>query len=405
MRYNEGTGGLMARLMTGDRPPVRTSVRAVPGPIDSPSPSMAAAVLGGALTNGSTTTTPKDVGPRHDPHRVDAGELVLRHDQILETTRGEANAHASPAERLIDARRSVRAMQQDTRRATSKTPEALMLDMSDVIAPDGDRADAIHGARPGETRRSDGPYQTASTSTTDTDTAYAPMRVAGEDGVPVVPAGPIMDRRDAYRLVMAHRRRDPRTSSAIMDAAGVSRLHANPMLNHGRPGNDASLVAVAALYGVPIGFETVKGVRSEFYEGLDPDDVRGPEVLSRSAAGRLGSIAQKAGAGSAKSPGPRSTMQKPREDGGADQGDDEADLREDSRIAADMIDLVADFAERLLATRRRERRAIRRAAEADLREKSARAAAIASGLRAKDAEDRLSEARTILRRTRRLLES
>jgi len=96
-----------------------------------------------------------------------------------------------------------------------------------------------------------------------------------------IPTEPMTDRADIYRLVMAHRRRDPRPSTEIMKAVGGFDNQCTSMLNKGLPPTDAALVAVAAHYGIPTAIEPKRLRDMSHYAGLAKADVIGPEPLSR----------------------------------------------------------------------------------------------------------------------------
>lgn len=242
-----------------------------------------------------------------------------------------------------------------------------------------------------------------------TDSGYSPMPVLDADGLPVIPSSPVMDRRDLYRLVMAYRRLDPRTSSEIVDAAGVGRMHANPMLNHGRPGNDLTLMAVARLYGIEPGFTAGRGVDASHYDGMDHADVIGPAVLSANEAGRRGSAAPRrtrpntVGPSSPKraddtvAPDVVTSRSRMR-----DENDARPTESGDSLIDR-LIRTAGELGRRLLEATIGEARANARADEAEYLAKEAKAAAIAAEMRASEAERLLGEARHVMLRVRSLL--
>lgn len=235
---------------------------------------------------------------------------------------------------------------------------------------------------------------------------YVPMPVLDETGLPVRPTTPVTDRRDLYRLVMAHRRRDPRTSSAIMDAAGAGRMYANPMLNHGRPGNDISLIAVARLYGIEPGFAAGRGVDLSSYVGMARDDVRGPEVLSASDAGRLGAMAHRSPVVRDMPESRDEAISATVDETGASVTARPSSKDEDgahSTLIARLVETARTLGDRLIESASRERRAGERVMEAELLANKAKAAAIASEMRAAEAEAGLAEARTILGQVRDML--
>lgn len=252
--------------------------------------------------------------------------------------------------------------------------------------------------------------RTADPAEVGTTADYQPMAVLDEQGRPLRPSSPIGDRRDVYRLVMAHRRLDPRTSSEIVDAAGVGRMHANTMLNHGRPGNDLTLMAVARLYGIEPGFTAGRGVDPSHYAGMDPCEVMGPEVLSARDAGRRGSVAQRRSAAPRPASSPAAhdgTDDEASEDHGRimDRRDVGAECPEsDETLLERLMKAAGDLRRRFIEATLGEARANARAAEAEYLAKKAKAAAMAAEMRAAEAERLLEDARGALLQVRSLIE-
>ena len=118
----------------------------------------------------------------------------------------------------------------------------------------------------------------------DTHAVTAPVDATSDADAIRIPTEPMTDRADIYRLIMAIRRRDPRSSTEIMADIGAFDNQCTSMLNRGVPPTDAALVGVAAHYGIPTSIEMRRRRDMSHYVGLAKADVIGPEPLSREEA-------------------------------------------------------------------------------------------------------------------------
>lgn len=157
--------------------------------------------------------------------------------------------------------------------------------VADDQVEDADAAEANHTSQTVEAEFSQAEAGTddagVETAVLDAPASDAPKDVATDaDPIPT-PAEPMTDRADVYRLIMLHRRRDPRPSTEIMKAVGGFDNQCTSMLNKGVPPTDAALIAVAAHYGIPTAIEPTRLRDMSHYAGLDNADVIGPVPLSR----------------------------------------------------------------------------------------------------------------------------
>lgn len=285
--------------------------------------------------------------PSFEPFR----KKPTRHPEDLAVrpamTLTDISARLTHARRMLDDPRSNDRPSQE---------EPLLLELSQIIAPPVDH-DPIGDEESAEATDASG-------------SDYQPISVVDHQGRPLRPLVPLVDRRDVYRLVMAHRRLDDRTSAEIMDAAGVGRTYANSMLNRGEPGNDASLLAVAALYDVPVAIAPRRGIDLSLYQGMDGSDVVGPPVLTpREIARRGGKAVHERAADRRRPASGRLDPITPPSDALDADGKDE----EDRDPGDDFVATLARFGRILIEARAAEKRAVERAENAERRAQEAEA--------------------------------